>query len=737
MILTRLKSFYNNRKPGIYQALNAQNTFKHMKASILLCLLILALISCRESERSTSDPDYTKWEHHGGTKDGARYANLTQINKENVDKLDVAWIYNTGDATERSQIQCQPIVVNGVLYATTPQIHLFALDAATGSEIWRFDPFKVLGGENTSAGTNRGVVYWEEGDDKRIIFSAGKWLMAINAKTGEPISSFGDAGKIDLSENLDTHRQNFMIVSNTPGVLFEDKIIMGMRLGEGLGAPPGNIRAYNVKTGEREWIFHTIPLSDQEGYDTWDPDYIKDIGGANNWAGMSLDEERGIVYVPTGSATYDFWGGYRHGQNLYANTLLALNAHTGERIWHYQIVHHDMWDRDLPANPNLIRINKDGKWIDAVAQITKQGLIFVFDRVSGKPIWPIEERAVPASHLPGEKSWPTQPHPVLPEPFMRTAYSEAEIPTLVPEWEKEIREKLDSATYNEMWMPPSHLSGVVLFPGMDGGAEWGGASFEPETQTLYVNANEIPWMMNMLENTKFDIPGKRIYASQCSNCHGATLTGNPPVFPSLINLTKIYNDSTLKDLLIKGKGAMPSYAHLSESELNVLSDFLLGIESSGEDERAVNVTEEDKLHPQYYLDGGKRMLTRDGYPGIQPPWGTLNAIDMNTGKVKWKTVLGEYPELTEKGLPPTGTENYGGPVSTAGGLVFIAATKDEKIRAFDKDSGALLWEASLPASGHATPAVYSVDGKQFVVIACGGGKGTKSGDAYVAFALPY
>lgn len=701
----------------------------------LLLLLIFILFSCSESD-SYRHLDYSGWETFGGTKDAARYSSLDQVNKENVKNLEVAWTYNTSDSTARSQIQCQPIVVNGNLYATSPQVNVFALDAASGKLLWRFNPFQMLGGQNSWAGTNRGVTYWEEGEDKRILFAAGNWLMALNAEDGRPIMDFGEGGKVDLQKDLDTDLEEFLIISNTPGIVYKDKLILGMRLSEGLDAPPGHIRAFNIKTGKREWIFHTIPHPGELGNETWQEEYREMIGGANNWAGMSLDEERGIVYVPTGSATYDFWGGYRHGQNLFANSLIALDANTGQRIWHFQAVHHDMWDRDFPANPNLIRIKKDGKWLDAVAQTSKQGYVYTFDRVTGEPVWPIEEWEVPQSQIPGEQSWPTQPHPTLPEPYMRMVFEEKDILNLTPEWEKDIRKKLENVKFGNMWIPPSHEHGIVLFPGMDGGAEWGGSSFDPFTQTLYVNANQIPWIIRMSANPKFENIGQGIYVNYCANCHGISKKGNPPSVPAIEYLKEKFTHSALSDLLKNGKGAMPAFSHIPESDRKLLVDYLMGIEENADGEKKELEGGKERLTPKYIMNGYSRLLTEDGYPGINPPWGTLTAIDMNTGRIKWQSVLGEFEELTAKGIPATGTENYGGPVTTAGGLVFIAATKDEKIRAFDKDTGAVLWEAKLPAAGHATPAVYEKNGKQYLVIACGGGKGTKSGDTYVAFALP-
>ena len=694
--------------------------------------ILLFVLACQEK---SPEIDYTDWSNYGGPSDGSRYSALSQITKENVAQLEVAWTYQTGDATERSQIQCQPIVVNGLLYGSTPKLNVFALDAATGVEVWRFDPFQILGGENSWAGTNRGVSYWEDGEDKRILFGAGNWLMAVDALTGEPIVDFGEGGKVDLRKGLDTEREDFLIVANAPGVVYKDLVIIGMRLSEGLDAAPGHIRAYNIRTGAREWIFHTIPKEGQAGYETWDPTTISQIGGANNWAGMTVDQQRGIVYVPTGSGTYDFWGGYRAGDNLYANSLLALNAETGERIWHFQAVHHDVWDRDFPANPNLIRIQKDGKWIDAVAQISKQGLTYVFDRATGEPVWPIIETPVTQSTLPGEITSATQPIPTLPEPFMKMTFQQTDILNLKPEWQADIRAQLENVLMGDTWLPPNADHPIVLFPGMDGGGEWGGASFDPSTQTMYVNANQIPWMISMTANADFENVGQSVYTNYCGNCHGLNRSGNPPSIPSLIGLKERYTYDSLDLLLRKGRGAMPAFGHISKEEKVILVDFLLDKVVEEGDKKEME-TQSSALYPRYYMDGYKKLVTSDGLYGSNPPWGLLTAIDMNTGMKKWQVTLGEIDSLSAQGFAPTGTENYGGPVATAGGVLFIAATKDEKIRAFDKETGALLWEAKLPAAGHATPAVYEMNGKQYLVIACGGGKGTKSGDSYVAFALP-
>ncbi|WP_341226539.1 PQQ-binding-like beta-propeller repeat protein [uncultured Arcticibacterium sp.] len=706
-----------------------------MKQFLLFASVFLIISSC--ADKTT---DYSKWTNYGGTKDASRYSSLEQINVENVKNLDVAWEYHTGDASENSQIQCQPIIVDSILYATTPKLSLVALHVETGNEIWRFDPFEVLGGENSWAGTNRGVTYFKEGDTRRILFCAGSYLMSVDAITGKPDLSFGDKGKVDLQIGLSENSEDqFLVVSNTPGIIYGDKIIMGMRLSEGLDAAPGHIRAYNVKTGKQEWVFHTIPKKGELGYDTWDEEFVDKIGGANNWAGLTLDEERGIVYVPTGSATYDFWGGFRKGDNLFANSLIALNAATGERVWHYQLVHHDVWDRDIPSNPNLVTINKDGKKIDAIAQITKHGYVFMFDRETGEPIFPIEEKTIPENIMDGEFASATQPIPTLPEAFMRQEVGEKDLLNITPELEREVKGMIEGVEYGNMWLAPSQERPFLLFPGFDGGGEWGGAAVDPESGIMYVNANEMPWLIEMIPNEaaklkKGEISGSSIYANNCANCHGADRMGNTSAFPKLVGLAGKYDSEEVHKILKNGRGGMPSFKHIAQAERDALVNFLLEKEEKGVKKELSGGKE--KLTTPYLMNGYKRFLTKDGYPGINPPWGTLNAIDLNSGKILWKTPLGEFPELTAKGIPITGRENYGGPVVTKGGVIFIGATEDEMFRAFDKKTGKVLWETKLPAGGHATPSVYEWKGKQYVVIACGGGKSDKSGDSYLAFALP-
>ncbi|MCB0572883.1 MAG: PQQ-binding-like beta-propeller repeat protein [Phaeodactylibacter sp.] len=715
-------------------------------------LALLLALSCQH-DAPPPEGDFNGWPVYAGSKAGIRYSSNRQANTENVHQLQRAWEYDTGDKSpdNRSQIQCNPIVVDGVLYGTSPQSRLFALNAATGEPLWVFGPYTAGGQVRTPEAVyqiSRGATYWqdEQGGDKRIFYSVGPRLYCVDAEKGTMVTGFGGGGYIDLREKLDADRDlsGAYAVGTSPGIIYKDMLIVGMRLSEDAGALPGHIRAFDARTGERRWIFHTIPHPGELGYDSWDdPEAWKRAGGANNWAGMALDEERGIVYVPTGSASPDFWGGRRKGQNLFANSLLALDAATGKYIWHYQVVHHDLWDRDLPATPNLITVHHDGRAVDAVAQITKHGYVFLFDRVNGKPLFPIEERPVPTQALPGEAPWPAQPAPTLPEPFARQRFGPGDVTQLSPETHAYMLERYRKVQSREPFTPPSK-GGVWIFPGFDGGGEWGGAAVDPATQILYVNSSELPWSLTMVDRPEAEAAqpisrGQFTYMQHCMACHGAERQGFGDAFPALAGIGKRYKEPDIRAIIDNGRNMMPAFPQISAEEKAALLDFLLGRKETG-----LPVREPAPVPgggtaelPPYIMTGYHRFLDDDGYPGITPPWGTLNAVDLNSGRLLWKVPLGEYPELTARGIPPTGTENYGGPVVTAGGLVFIAATKDEKIRAFDKTNGRVLWEAELPAAGYATPAVYSIDGRQYIVIACGGGKiGSKSGSRYVAFALP-
>ena len=712
------------------------STFGRRAGVGLAALLGLVGFAARAADRD--------WPVYLGDPGSTHYSTLKQIHARNVHRLQVAWTYRSGDARRNnlSQIQCNPLIIDTVLYGTTPGLKLVALDATNGRERWRFDPFAGRTDLST-LGVNRGVVYWHDGNDRRLLFTADHYLYAINAADGKPVPGFGSNGRVDLKEGLGRDVNKLAVLSNTPGALYQNLLFMPLRLGEGPApAAPGHIRAYDVRTGNIVWTFHTIPWPGEPGHETWPPDAWTHVGGANCWAGMSVDPARGLLFVPTGSAAFDMWGGDRIGQNLFANCLLALDAKTGRHIWHYQFVRHDLWDRDLPAPPTLITVRRSGRSVDAVAQVTKSGHVFVFNRETGEPLFPIREHLVPASQLQGESAWPTQPWPDKPEPFARQVFTYDLITQISPESRRAALDRFVRLRPHVPFLPPS-VEGTIIFPGFDGGAEWGGAAADPDG-ILYVNANEMPWVLTMVP-TEAEIPGlpasgQQLFTRICVACHGIDRRGNAAQnIPSLVGVEKKLKREDILSLLETGRGVMPSVAFLSARQKAALADLLLGTVSEearrgGEEE----ASGEDVLgRIPYTHTGYNRWLDTNGYPVVKPPWGTLNAIDLNTGEYRWRVPLGEFPELSARGVPVTGTENYGGPVVTAGGLVFIAASKDEMIRAFDRRTGRVRWQAKLPAGGYATPATYLAEGRQYVVIACGGGKmGTPSGDSYVAFALP-
>lgn len=702
-----------------------------------MLLLAVVTLSCNPK---ADRPAYgsKEWREYLGGPERNHYSPLDQINKDNVGRLQVAWEYHTLDS---GQIQCNPLIVDGVLYGMTATTKPFAVDAATGRELWKGTSD---GPDNFS--TSRGVSYWEEGTDKRILYTSGPWLYALDARTGKPVSSFGEGGRTSLKAGLGEQSKDKMVISNTPGTVYEDLIVMPLRVSEGTDAALGHIQAFNIKTGKLAWVFHTIPHPGEYGYDTWPKEVYKNesgVGGANNWSGMAVDRKRGIIYVPTGSAAYDFYGANRKGANLFANCLLALNAKTGKRIWHFQLVHHDILDRDPPAPPNLITITRNGKRIDAVAQVTKQGYVFVFDRETGTPLFPIKETPVPRSDIPGEEAWPTQPLPTKPAPYARQTFTEEDINP----YAANRQELIDSFRKSRSEGPFTPLSqnGTIIYPGLDGGAEWGGAAADPDG-ILYLNSSEMAWRISLgpaatQEQLVSMSSGQSLYATNCTSCHGTERRGNPGSgFPSLLNIANRRSRDQVSNIITRGKGMMPAFVKFSEKERKALVGFLFGDEKEEPGlakEPGLKYVAKKEIKAAYSISGYSKFLDKDGFPAMRPPWGTLNAINLNTGEYVWKVPFGETPELKAKGLPQTGSESYGGPVITASNLLFIAGTKDGYFRIYDKKNGKLLREIQLPAAAFATPSTYEVNGKQYIVVACGGTKlGARGGDSYVAFALP-
>lgn len=580
-----------------------------------------------------------QWLHYGNDKGGSRYSPLSLIDRGNAARLELAWEYDTGDFSDgksgyptRSAFAATPLMIDGVLYVSTPFHRLLALDARNGELLWEFDP-QFDRNRRYNLFTSRGVEYWREGPVERLVLGDQNGrIFSIDRKTGKPDPDFGENGMLDTAPDVlgeDGGRYGFTSpISVCLGVL-----VVGGWVGDGLPqGPSGDIRGYDARTGALRWRFHTVPRPGEFGRETWAGDSWKNRGGVNMWSMSGVDEELGLVYVPLTSPAYDYFGGDRRGANLFGDSLAALDCRTGSRRWHFQTIHHNLWDWDLPSQPSLVEVERGGKPVKAVAQATKTGFLFLFDRETGEPLFDIEERPVPAGELPGEYYHPTQPHPVKPPPFARQSMTRDEITTVTPESRAECMEALRNAVIEGPLFRPIGEKLRVMFPGTNGGSNWGGGAFDPETDTFYINSMDVGSLSQ-----------------------------------------KIFRGG---DAAIPWRNRGTKWGRLWDSNL---------------------------------------------YPCQQPPWGHLTAIDLNTGEFRWRTVLGEYDELTKRGVPKTGASNLGGPIVTKGGLVFIAATNDNRFRAFDKDSGEQLWEYVLPASAHATPMTYSAGGEQYVAVAVGGG----------------
>ncbi len=683
--------------------------------------------------------DRQDWPVYGGNASGNHYSPLTQIDRENVKQLRTAWRVDVGS---EGGLQANPLIVGRTMFLYSPAEEIFAVDAATGKKLWSFDS----GVKATQP--SRGFSYWTDGNQSILFAGLMDHLYALDPATGKPIPSFGEGGSVDLRKNLgnEDYKNNFAVLT-TPGTIYKDMIIVGFRAPETHPAPHGDIRAYDVHTGKLRWSFHTIPHPGEPGYETWPKDAWKTAGAANNWSGMVVDKQRGIVFAPTGSAVDDFYGADRVGNDLYANTLLALDANTGRLIWYFQGVHHDIWDRDFPSPPVLVTVQRDGKSIDAVAQTSKQGFVYLFERTTGKPLFPLQQKSYPASTVPGEVASPTQSLPLVPAPFARQLLTADMLTNRTPEAHAWAVEQFSKFRSEGQFVPLSVGKETIVFPGYDGGAEWGGPAVDPHKAIIYVNANDVAWTGSLAENQPGG-PGFTLYQSQCALCHGANRKGSPPQFPSLLGVSDRLSDTEIEATIHTGKGRMSAFPAIQGESLRALIKYLHT--GPGATTTPASIERTDKVEAQsvsgnsgealkYHFTGYNKFLDPDGYPAIAPPWGTLNAIDLNTGKYLWKIPFGQYPELAAKGMTQTGSENYGGPILTASGLLIIGASNfDRKIRAYNSDTGELLWESDLPFAGNATPATYMVDGKQYIVIAASGARDKKhpQGAAYVAFALP-
>ncbi len=686
-----------------------------------------------------------EWRAYGGGPGHTHYSPLKQIDRTNVAKLQQAWSYDSEDAFEGSEMQCTPLIAHGVAYVTTPKLRLVALDAATGKMLWNFDPHN--GADVKNKYRNRGLMYWESqsdgGKSRRLYFAVDEKFYSIDTYTGKPDPGFGvpvpnssnKSGFINLKQGLGRNVDNTPVTVTTPGAVYGDLLILGSLNSEGLPAAPGDIRAFDARSGVQKWAFHTIPYPNEPGASTFPPNAREFLGAANSWAGITLDEKRGIVFVPTGSTAFDFYGANRVGDNLYANCLIALDAKTGKHLWHFQVIRHDIWDRDLPAPPSLVTVRRDGKEIDAVAQITKSGHVYVFERETGKALVPIEEVPVPQEAVDGEVPAKFEPLPTTPPPFTRQKITEADLTQRTPEAHQDALDRFHKFKQGSQFMPPS-LDGTLIMPGFDGGGEWGGSTWDPETRLLYVNANEMPSIIRLIPRSEAaeKSTGRTLYVRNCASCHRPDRGGSGNEVPSLKNIASKRKTDDVIEIIRHGSARMPGFADIGESAVNAIARYLM----TGEAKEATAVARDPRLALKYDLDGYVWFQDQQGYPAVQPPWGTLTAINLDAGDFSWRKPFGQYPELVQKGMANTGSQNYGGSVATAGGLLFIGATLfDNKLHAYDKKTGELLWETTLPAAGASSPAVYEAGGKQFVLIGAGGGKfGGKSGGTYHAFALP-